>query len=156
MTRNTKIIAFAAALALMAMSPLVQAGGYYTWKDENGITHFAKTPPPNVNSEARNFGLKRDIHTPYVTSEIKPQVAPKASGQDDPAAPAATETAAAPAPEIYEKDPARCAHARQNLETLNTSRPIRATAADGSKSLLTPDQREQQRALAMEVIGIHC
>lgn len=150
---TSKIISLFATLILLSVAPAVFGGGYYTWKDENGVTHFARTPPPDVNTESRSFGVKRDIHTPYVTPAPAP-TPPQAEQAPEAEQPAATETAAAP--EIYAKDPARCEQARANLQTLQSERPIRATAADGSKSLLTPEQRQQQRDLAMEVINIHC
>ncbi len=153
MRKNTRIFAFAAAFTLLVASPVVLGGGYYTWKDDNGVTHFAKTPPTDVSSESRNFGIQRDIHTRYVTPSPSAET-PKAAATDAPAQSAPTETAAAP--DIYAKDPERCAQAQRNLETLQSNRPIRATAADGSKSLLTPEQRQQQRELAMEVVSIHC
>lgn len=159
MKPTSLLCALCLPLALGAATTAFAAKGYYTWKDANGITHYATTPPVNADSEARRFGPERDIHTQYVKPDAAPATDTAKSGAtsaaDEEAQPAAaTETAAAP--ELYKKDPQRCAHARENLATLGSQRPIRATDAEGNKRLLTPEDREQQLQIARETIDIHC
>ena len=54
-----------------------------------------------------------------------------------------------------EKDPALCEQAKNNLKALEGAR-IRITEPDGSKRLLSEDEKEGQRANARKFIKVHC
>ncbi len=156
---NIKIskAALSTVFSLLLATPVIAADGYYSWQDENDITHFAKTPPLNVDSTSHDFANQRDFHSQYQTppAASKPAQAVKSDTKE----PAATETVATDTgtmPLVYEKDPQRCAQAQKNLRALDSARPIRVTDENGAKSLLSADQKAQQRELATEVMRIHC
>ena len=43
----TRIVLFGVAATLLGLAPPADAVDYYTWPDQEGITHFSETAPEN-------------------------------------------------------------------------------------------------------------
>lgn len=141
--RSLAIPAIAFILAL-STSLNLHAGqkGYYRWTDVNGTVQSSDHPPQGVEAEFIDF-------TTYQSAS------PNSKQDNDPATvePAAKLDGQMEA--LIDKDPELCKQAQNNLEALKAAR-IRITEADGSKRLLTEDEKENQRDNARAFIDIHC
>jgi hypothetical protein len=95
-------------LAILVGAAAGWAGEVYRWTDENGVTHYADVPPPNVRTETQ---VLPDRPPPPA------QAAPAAE-----AAPAGTASAPATTPGAVSKGPARVVVTGQNEEPLGDTR----------------------------------
>ncbi len=130
------ILGISASLSLQA-----DQNGYYRWTDENGTVQSSDHPPKGIESEFIKFT------SPQGSSSSKNK---KNTDQ------------AQSTPKIYsemevviEKDPELCKQAQNNLKALESAR-IRITEPDGSKRILTADEKELQQDNARKFIKIHC
>ena len=132
----------------------------YKWVDEHNQTHYSEQPPAN-NKKAK----------------LLPST-PNPSTNDSPAssAPAAPKTIAEQAAELKNKQLAKkeaadkaakeqadaetrtsnCALAQQNLRTLESGVRIPIYDANGQRSYMEDDQRQQRIAKAQQQIGTYC
>ncbi|GGK13235.1 DUF4124 domain-containing protein [Luteimonas terricola] len=120
---------FAAILAFAAFPAIAQqtAGEVYQWTDANGVTHYSQTPPDKGRYEQR-----------LITS-----------------AGAAAPSEAEP---VAEAENPQCAAARANIAALESEGPVQQdTDGDGvPDSVLNPDQRAAQLALAQAAVKAYC
>ncbi len=116
--------------------------GHYRWTDENGIIQYADRPPEGIESEFIKF------------TTIK-----RSNGGDenkDNELRAGSDSKIFDKVEVLpEKDPLLCKQAQRNLKALEGSR-IRITEPDGSKRILSDDEKEAQRDNAKKFIKLHC
>jgi hypothetical protein len=133
--------------ALLIASSL-QAGpnGYYRWTGANGTTQHADRPPEGVDAEF----IKSSNHTASKKTSDDAAIDNQTSNSDSskPVAPSNLEV-------VLPKDPKLCEQAKRNLNALEGAR-IRITEPDGSKRILTEDEKETQRKDANKFIDIHC
>ncbi|MBL4827156.1 MAG: DUF4124 domain-containing protein [Spongiibacteraceae bacterium] len=141
MNKTTQI-----AIAIVAMACVIslQAGplGHYRWTDSEGNTHYSDRPPEGVQSELIKI------------TTGKPSLAPQTSSTDNAAKQEAADSNKT-MEVLPEKDPKLCKQAQGNLKALKAAR-IRITESDGSKRILTEDEKEKQRSNARKFIELHC
>lgn len=144
------IIAVGLGLALTSFGVNAAGSGYYRWTDENGQTHFSQKPPEGKASD-------------FVRSSTGSTEKPAQSADDDPSKPQKKAEATpeqAKQPEtleaLPEKDPERCARARNMQKSLEGYSRIRAKQADGTYRVLTEEDKTQQRETAQKAIEIYC
>ena len=118
------------------------AAKVYKWTDEKGITHFSEHPPLNTK-----------------TTLVKPQIALGESSESS--AGAASSTASSKSSSSLDvraalKDPARCASAKQNAETLKTYSHIKVKEENGEYRYLTPDEQAQRLTEATKAAEESC
>ncbi len=131
----------------LALSPLSQAGdkGTYRWYDEEGTVQYADRPPEGVDAEYIEFSVSSS------SRDKEEQTADSDASQDGKKEPKVYDEMEV----LPEKDPAKCQQAKDNLEALKKAR-IRITEPDGSKRMLTEEEKETQREHAKKFIDMHC
>ena len=132
-------LALTAAAALAALPALAAAQTtVYQWKDAQGVTHYADSPPAGV-------------HATRTLAERAPSAPPAAdaSGSGE-ARPAAGAGAGGPSKQ--------CLDARANLKRLQGNEPIGLdTTGDGKPDRnLTAEERAQQRTLNEAAVKAYC
>lgn len=132
------------AALILGLSLSTQAGpnGYYRWTDENGVVKNADIPPEGVDATFIRFSVQKASKTDGT------KVGKNGTGKTDQADLGDLEI-------LPEKDPALCKQAQRNLKALEGTR-IRMTEPDGSKRLITEDEKETQRSNARKFIKLHC
>ena len=116
--------------------------GYYRWTDENGVVKSADTPPEGIESEFIKFTTRKSSKNSETDTEKQAEIEKNATVYDKMEV-------------LPEKDPALCKQAQGNIKALEGAR-IRITEDDGSKRILTEDEKETQRENARKFIKIHC
>ncbi|QEI11334.1 DUF4124 domain-containing protein [Cellvibrio japonicus] len=112
------------------LSTAVLAAKVYTWKDENGVTHYGERPPKEANAK---MVRARTGHSDSVAGEAAPSTGSEPVTAEQP-----------PSMQQQLKDPERCEIARKNLETLNSNARIKMPDADGNTRFLTEDERQEK------------
>ncbi|WP_240095747.1 DUF4124 domain-containing protein [Thermomonas flagellata] len=133
-------LALTAAVALAALPALAAAQTtVYQWKDAQGVTHYADSPPAGV-------------HATRTLAERAPAPSPAAS--TTPAAGGEARAAAAGAGGPSKQ----CLDARANLKRLQGNEPIGLdTTGDGKPDRnLTAEERAQQRTLNEAAVKAYC
>jgi len=143
---------FGKALVLSALCVLgaqeVGAANLYRWKNSEGSLVISDRPPPQ--------GV--EFETITTDSSVVRRV--EGESPPSPVVPAGKQTEAAPAAEpepvrsVYKKNPEYCERARKNLEILE--RPRIRIVENGEARFLSEEEREEQRAQAMESIAQNC
>jgi len=155
-----KIIALALASLLGAgITTVAQAGKYYRWVDENGVTHYTATPPENRPSDTIKLKSPPPNNTTKTTDGARETI------------PGSTAIPAGQTPDIptmetqqpvnlgqrTEEDARNCAMARKNLETLNTRTQVRVKdPATGAYRYTTSEEQSQAKADAYAKIKQYC
>ncbi|MEE8057196.1 MAG: DUF4124 domain-containing protein [Pseudomonadales bacterium] len=114
--------------------------GHYRWIDESGTVQYSDRPPEGIKSEFIKFssGGKSSKANSANTEEAKKE--PKIHDEMEMLPP---------------KDPKLCQQAQSNLQALQAAR-IRITEPDGSKRIITEEEKEDQRENARKFIKLHC
>ncbi len=118
--------------------------GHWRWTDENGTVQYSDRPPEGVESEFIEFAAPRS------SARSKSQGPVSSAAEEQQAGKTFDEMEVLP-----EKDPELCRQAQNNLKALEAAR-IRITEPDGTKRILTEDEKETQRANANKFIELHC
>ena len=147
MTRPLSCLLLALCLT-MAISPLA-AQTVYQWKDARGVTHYSDSPPPKG-------GTRREVHTAAGTPAKSPPKVAASSKEEKPVV-APTE-AAPPTPPQVPADPALCAQAQRNLESLQSNAAVGMdTDKDGYPDAeIGAEDRTKYVGLASEAIKANC
>lgn len=116
-----------------------EQNGIYRWTDNNGVTQYSDRPPEGVES----------MFVKTSTGKRAPATEP------EPTTTASEDNAPQTMEVMPEKDPALCKQAQQNLKALESAR-IRITEPDGSKRIITEEEKEAQRENARKFIKVHC
>ncbi len=132
------------SLSLLSISASA-AKSYYKWVDENGVTHYSARKPHDKESEVISVstGLPRDSSGQPIQIDGGPENGNQqaAAEDEDPEA---------------NKDPERCEAAKKNLEIINQNARIREKTEDGSFRILTPDEKNERKATAQQIIDEAC
>lgn len=146
MSRALRLACLAALSSVLATA--AQAQAVYTWKDAQGVTHYADAPPPKTARQA--VKTVRTVPAPRASVAATATPAPTASA-------AATTTAAQAAREAAATN-ARCSQARANLAALQGTAPVGPdTNGDGKPdSTLGADERATQVAAMQAAIQRDC
>lgn len=126
---------------LLASSIQAASNGHYRWTDKTGTVQYSDRPPEGVEAEFIQFS-----GSPTPTRENKDD-----SATQQPEDEQGQRTLQA----MPEKDPKLCEQAKKNLKALEASR-IRITEPDGSKHILSEEEKEQQRENARKFIKVYC
>ncbi|MEP6389099.1 MAG: DUF4124 domain-containing protein [Halioglobus sp.] len=147
----TTLQAVALIVAMLSSSSTLAADKFYKWKDSSGIIQISDRPPPSgtpfeegaINSSGNFIGSNqtRSNSTRQSSDDNTPV---NAIGENPGKSPQ------------FIKDPALCASARQNLESLDNFQRIRVQNADGSFRILSPEEKEGERAKAQKIIQLNC
>ncbi len=135
---------------LVASGSTVSLAGeaYYRWTDKWGNpVHSDRPPPKGVNYEvvASGSSLVRRVNS--AEGAVPAKIEPTLRNDFE-----LVETK----PDPVKKDPEICAHAQQNLTTLNTYARIRLPDSDGEYQYLSEEEKEAQRNEARSLIATHC
>ncbi|ARN72818.1 DUF4124 domain-containing protein [Oceanicoccus sagamiensis] len=133
------------SLGLISATMLqAEQNGIYRWTDDQGVVQYSDRPPEGVEAVfIKTSTGKRST----------PSAAKTAQSDDD--ADEGSESSSQTMEVMPEKDPKLCEQAKRNLKALESAR-IRITEPDGSKRILTEDEKEGQRANANKFIKVHC
>ena len=136
--------AFIISIGLTAASGLqADQNGIYRWTDEQGVVQYSDRPPEGVEAV-------------FIKTSSGKRTAPTSREGDTDTSPTATKASGPKSLEVMpEKDPALCEQAKRNLKALDGTR-IRITEPDGTKRILTPDEKEGQRENAKKFMNVHC
>jgi hypothetical protein len=136
------ILGLAILVTIAASHISAGQNGHYRWTDADGTVQYSDRPPEGIEAEFIKFSTGKRSKTEQKNT----------SGDED-----EIKTAGKPQQlEVMpEKDPALCQQAQNNLTALKAAR-IRISEADGSKRILTEDEKESQRENARKFIKIHC
>ena len=147
--RSTTLMSCLLAI-LLGASSFSHAGpdGHYRWTDENGKVHYSDRPPAGVDAEFIRFTGSKSSPKPSTPEGEENTAGAKAEG----ATPPGTLEVEPETP----KDPKICAQAQSNLKALSGNPKVRITETDGSKRLLTNDEKEAQRERARGFIKLYC
>ncbi len=126
---------------LVTSSIHAASNGHYRWTDITGTVQYSDRPPEGIESEFIQFsgGAKTKSEKSNDSTEEQPATA---EGQRT-------------LQVMPEKDAKLCKQAKGNLKALDAAR-IRITEPDGSKRILSEDEKEQQRDNAKKFIKIYC
>ncbi len=137
--------AFIISAGLLATTALqAEQNGIYRWTDDKGIVQYSDRPPEGVEAVFIKTSTGK---------RSKPPEAKEGEGAET--ATANKESGPKSLEVMPEKDPALCEQAKRNLKALDGTR-IRITEPDGTKRILTPDEKEGQRENAKKFMKIHC
>lgn len=150
MSRALRLACFAALSSVLATA--AQAQAVYTWKDAQGVTHYADAPPPKAARQA--VKTVRTVPAPRAGVAVAATAAATAA----PTASAAATTTAAQAAREAAATNARCSQARANLAALQGTAPVGPdTNGDGKPdSTLGADERATQVAAMQAAIQRDC
>lgn len=147
-------LALASALILSAGPAAAAKDGYYRWQDDQGEYHFTQQPPLGRSYEF----VESDSGASFSRrSDDAEEDGVEAGSQDSDADTEAADPQPAKMEVLPPKDPAICAQAKSNLQSMqNNAARIRMTDENGNTRFLTPEEKEEQKARAQEAIRIHC
>ncbi len=158
--RASSRVAFAAIAMSVCLFAVIVAGpdaaaasSYYRWKDEQGKLVVSDRPPVDqaIEYEVVSQGSSLIRRVAPGEGAVPPEVTPRPGNRFD-QVDTQKETQAS-----VQKNPERCARARTNLETLDSSARIRIRDPDtGELRYLTEEEKQQQRERALSVIAAHC
>ncbi|HMU67783.1 MAG TPA: DUF4124 domain-containing protein, partial [Cellvibrionaceae bacterium] len=126
------------ALALTAS--ISQAGQYYKWVDDKGVTHFSEKPVTGMDAKKMGTSSK----TADASSEPEPSATTDAPPADGAAAPAQAS-----------KDE-NCKIAQDRLKALQSGQRIRLVGADGKFSYLDQNQINDEIQKTQDVLKTSC
>ena len=154
---NRTTIALGLSTLMLALTPAVEAGKYYRWVDEEGVTHYTATPPPDgkESEEVRTLNT-RSSDAPAAKEKLD-QMRAQTNAERTKAA-AAAERKAETEEEMAgaeEQSKERCEQHRQNLETLKNKAVVRKEdPVTGEVTTMTEEEKQEmlektQRVLEM-------
>ena len=142
---------FAGILLVTLLAPPVIGAQPYTWVDEDGERHFGDQPPAGKQAERVDMsaGNVSFIGDGNATEAESGNVEDEAAGDDDDA-----KTDHGVVDKAHQQE--LCEQATKNREAMNYGGIIRQTQTNGEVIVLTPEQKQEQRDLADEIIEAYC
>jgi hypothetical protein len=148
------LLALAVVLATFSVQSQADA---YTWVDENGNRYFGDQPPPGTDAKRVDMTAG---NVSFIGSEEAATGADAEAETDAAADDEASAAAPAPATAGTVEDPAHqaelCEQARRNRAAMEYGGIVRQVQDNGEAIILTPEQKQEQRDLADQVISIYC
>jgi len=136
--------AICASLVILC-APAGAASKFYKWVDENGVTHYSQSPPPDGTSsqEVRTSGKPSSDQADALKNlEATRNAAAKA--REDAARQKAEKAANEPSEEEKEAQKKRCEQHRTNLATLKNSPIVREKDPEtGEMAVVDEDKRAE-------------
>jgi len=153
MKTTLSCLALASTLILSAGSAVAAKDGYYRWQDDEGEYHFTQQPPLGRSYEF----VESRSGTSFSRQSDDNDSATEADEQGGESSTEPTNPQPAKMEVLPPKDPAICAQAKSNLQSMqNNAARIRMTDENSNTRFLTPEEKEEQKARAQEAIRIHC
>ncbi len=144
MKKQTYILLLGLVISLASsINSFAAPNGHWRWTDDKGVVQYSDHPPMGVKAEFVKFAS-----TKHSGSKSDQEASNAENSSDKSELPSEMEV-------LPEKDPALCAQAQGNLKALEAAR-IRITEPDGTKRILTEEEKEGQRENARKFIKIHC
>lgn len=143
---NRTTIVLGLSTLMLALAPAVEAGKYYRWVDEEGVTHYTATPPPEgkESEEVRTLNT-RSSDAPAALEKLD-QMRAQTNAERSKAAEAA-ERKSATEEEMAgaeEQSKERCEQHRKNLETLKNKAVVRKEdPATGEVTTMTEEEKQE-------------
>jgi hypothetical protein len=152
-SRRRQLLPVAAFLAVFALAlvapPDASAQAYYRWINKEGNLQISDRPPPHGTEyevvSPRNHTSRR------VTAEQGVVLPTTESSTGD-----RFETQVLKPIMSQERNPELCRRARDNLFWLENRDRVRVRNEQGELVYLTPEQTEEQRQAALQVVDEHC
>lgn len=138
MTLQKYLSVIAISLPLSFMCLDTSAKEFYKWVDEHGTTHYGKKPPKGVDTQSVKTHTGRSEPTSYESKKEAP------------------EKTAAAAEQKAQKSAQACNSARKNLETINSNARIKVKQDNGEFRYLSPDEINQRKQQANDIIRDNC
>ena len=128
----------------------------YKWVDENNRTHYSEQPPPNI--KAKVLTSAGGGNNAAASSPAAPKTIAERAAELDKAKLAKKDGAEKAAQKQAYDDAlkANCDGARRNLAALKDGIRLVEVDANGERSYLTDDQRQQKMAKAQQDIQANC
>lgn len=153
-SKNQLPTMYIALLGLFACTLLVsgysQAGQYYKWVDDKGVTHFSEKPVPGADAKKMTNSAKN--------SQVSEE--PAASQPDTTAQPTNTGVAppdaAAGKPQAQPELEKNCKIAQDRLKALQSGQRIRLSGPDGSFTYLDENKIKEETLKTQEVLNSEC
>lgn len=151
-------------LILLTLISASALAGLHKWVDADGKVHYSDQPPPaNVKATTlRSTSSAKDSATESGAAASSAPAAPKTIAEREAelkkAQQAKKEAADMAAQEQAEADAkkASCASARQNLRTLQEGARIMEIGANGERTYLSDEGRQQRMDKAQQDISTYC
>lgn len=143
-----RALALSAAILLTAVTGAAHAAksGYYRWVDDDGNVNYTQQAPMGRES------VFVATQTGKVTSSEAQQAAPQAAAAED-----KSNTLPERMDVLPQKDEQRCQQGRDMLRaTENRAKRFRVTDDKGESRILSPEEIEEQRKRAQEMVDLHC
>lgn len=139
--RSGKASALAALVGAFALATsLCNAGQYYKWVDDKGVTHFSEKPVTGMDAKKMGTSSK--------TAEAGADSETPAATDAAPADPSAT-----PAPANNDEN---CKIAQDRLKALQSGQRIRLVGSDGKFSYLDENQIKEEIQKTQDVLKGSC
>ena len=134
-----KMLASSLVGGVALLAGVCQAGQYYKWVDDKGVTHFSEKPV--LGSDAKKMGT-----------------ASKTAETPEPETPAPTEGAAPPAQAAANQtgNDENCKIAQDRLKALQSGQRIRLVGPDGKFAYLDQNQIKEEVQKTQEVLNSSC
>jgi|GEM_PF-1180744 len=126
--------------ALLLISGFCQAGQYYKWVDDKGVTHFSEKPVTGMDAKKMGTSSK----TADASAEPETPAAADAASPD---------AAAAPAQNTNDEN---CKIAQDRLKALQSGQRIRLVGADGKFAYLDQNQIKDEIQKTQDVLKASC
>ena len=147
--KNTALtIALCTGFLVCSLGANADKTGYYRWADDEGKQHFTQQPP---KGRQYDFVETRSGATTHSDGNDMFADTNDEQGTDN------NEMMSEKMEILPPKDPALCAKANANMQSLKANGArIRITNPDGSSRMLNTEEIKQQENRAQQVIKLHC
>lgn len=143
-------------LFLLLLSAANAFPASYKWVDENNRTHYSEQPPPNIKAKvltSASSGSSAAASSPAAAKTI----AERAAELDKAKLVKKVNAEKAAQKQAYDDAlKANCDGAQRNLATLKDGIRLVEVDANGERSYMTDDQRQQKMAKAQQDIQENC
>lgn len=137
----------------LALSTNIQAGKFYKWEDENGVTHYTETPPPNAQSTTVRTQGKDPKNAEQAKAKLTEQRNALTEAIADKNAAGKKSTVEAENEKIKKGN---CETAKNNLKMLEEHSRIREKGEDGEYIAIGEEKRQARIKTAKERIKEFC
>lgn len=138
--------ALAAGVMAVAFALTAQAGAYYKWVDDKGVTHYGEKAPDGVNTATVKVG---DTTSSDADTEIK-RLNDKRTAEQEAKKQAAEEAAGKPTMPANERERINklCEQHKQNLANLKSGARLATKDEKGNKRPLSDQEKADQLKFA--------
>lgn len=132
-------------LAFLSINITANAGQFYKWVDENGVTHYSERPPHK--KEAESIKTRAQTDTQKQTQQAAEQSA-KAEAAAEKEKPKQEESKSEPE---LKKDPSLCKKAQKELDVLKRTPIVRRNG-----KVMSIDEKNEAIGNMRDIIKVNC